>query len=265
MKEFASAAATFAGLGADVVARLAGLAADLCIVVDADGVVRDASVSSDEIPAALAQSWVGQPIENIVVQDSRHKLAELLAAGAHDDAVRWRQLNLLADGGAQWMLQCAALRLDAEGVLVVVARSLQSTAVLQQRLVQAQQAMERDYWQFRDAETRYRQLFQSSSEGVLVLEADNLTVVEANPAACRVLELDDSALVGRPLPALFWRRQRGCGRSAGRCARRRAAGRSHGPPRRGPGRRAGVGHRLPPGRCCAAAGAAGAVWRRGPR
>ncbi|MBT9489072.1 MAG: transcriptional regulator PpsR [Rubrivivax sp.] len=203
MKEFASAAATFAGLGADVVARLAGLAADLCIVVDVAGLVRDASVSSDEIPAALAQSWVGQPIQNIVVPDSRHKLAELLAAGAHDEAVRWRQLNLLADGGAQWMLQCAALRLDAEGVLVVVARSLQSTAVLQQRLVQAQQAMERDYWQFRDAETRYRQLFQSSSEGVLVLEADNLTVLEANPAACRVLELDDSTLVGRPLPACF--------------------------------------------------------------
>ncbi len=203
MKEFASAAATFAGLGADVVARLAGLAADLCIVVDTQGRVRDASVSTDEIPAALAQGWVGRPIHDIVMPDSRQKLADLLAAGAHDEALRWRQLNLLAEGGAPWVLQCAALRLDAEGVLVVVARSLQSTALLQQRLVQAQQAMERDYWQFRDAETRYRQLFQSSSEGVLVLEADNLTVVEANPAACRVLELDDSTLVGRPLQNCF--------------------------------------------------------------
>jgi transcriptional regulator PpsR len=205
MKDFAHAAETFDGLSADVVARLAGLAADLCLIVQADGRVRDASVGNDEIPTAVAQRWVGRAMADIVALDSRPKLQEMLAAttAAAPEALRWRQLNMVAEDGTQWMLQCAALRLDAQGLLVIVARSLQTTALLQQRLVQAQQAMERDYWQFRDAETRYRQLFQSSSEGVLVLEAEGLKVVEANPAACRVLELDDSALVGCALPECF--------------------------------------------------------------
>jgi transcriptional regulator PpsR len=112
-------------------------------------------------------------------------------------------LNLVGPGGEQYMLQCAAVRVHSDGRLMVLGRSLQTTAQLQQRLVQAQQAMERDYWQFRDAETRYRQLFQATSEGVMVLEASTLKVLEANPAACRVLEQDDKTLVGQLLPGQF--------------------------------------------------------------
>ena len=101
------------------------------------------------------------------------------------------------------MLQCAAVPLGEPGMVALVCRSLQSTMQMQQRLVQAQQAMERDYWQFRQAETRYRQLFQSTSEGVLVLDAESMKVVEANPAACRLLQAEDSALLGQGYPALL--------------------------------------------------------------
>lgn len=203
MTDFARAAQSFAGLTPDAAARLTAVAADVCLVVDAQGVIQDVSVSTDDLPAAAGRSWVGQPISAIVPVDSRHKLDELLLAAATPGATRWRQLNLVGPDGEQYMLQCAAVPMQADGRLVVLGRSLQVTAQLQQRLVQAQQAMERDYWQFRDAETRYRQLFQASSEGVLVLEASTLSVLEANPAACRILELDDKALIGQLLPAQF--------------------------------------------------------------
>ena len=49
--------------------------------------------------------------------------------------------------------------------------------------------MERDYWKYRDVETRYRLLFHASSEAVLMIGATDLRIVEANPAAIRALDL----------------------------------------------------------------------------
>jgi transcriptional regulator PpsR len=74
-------------------------------------------------------------------------------------------------------------------------------AALQQRLVEAQQAMERDYWKFRHAETRYRHLFQVASEAVLVVDATTQKVLEANPAAGRLVgDGGPQGLVGQVFP-----------------------------------------------------------------
>ena len=64
---------------------------------------------------------------------------------------------------------------------------MQAVAELQSRLVSAQQASEREYWKLRDIETRYRLLFDASNEAVLMVGADDLRIVEANPAAMRAL------------------------------------------------------------------------------
>jgi transcriptional regulator PpsR len=74
---------------------------------------------------------------------------------------------------------------------------------LQKRLVEAQQAMERDYWRFREAETRYRNLFQTASEAVLIVDASSLRVVEANPAAETLWARSRTRLVGAVVTGLF--------------------------------------------------------------
>jgi transcriptional regulator PpsR len=63
-------------------------------------------------------------------------------------------------------------------------------------------SMERDYWKLRDVETRYRLLFDASSQPVLLISADQLRVVEANPAAIRTLGVgSDNDLLSQMLPA----------------------------------------------------------------
>ncbi len=46
--------------------------------------------------------------------------------------------------------------------------------------------MERDYSRLRHVETRYRLLFQVTSEAVLVVDAATHKVLEANPAAAQL-------------------------------------------------------------------------------
>ena len=59
--------------------------------------------------------------------------------------------------------------------------------------------MEQDYSHLRDAETRYRLLFQTSSEAVLILDPARQRVVEANPAAREMLGSDLRDIVGHAL------------------------------------------------------------------
>jgi transcriptional regulator PpsR len=74
---------------------------------------------------------------------------------------------------------------------------------MQQRLVAAQQTMEREYAQLRQAETRYRLLFQITGEAVLILDASSNRIVESNRTACTLLDLSSQQLAGRCLRDLF--------------------------------------------------------------
>jgi PAS domain-containing protein len=63
--------------------------------------------------------------------------------------------------------------------------------------------MEREYARLRHAETRYRLLFQIASQPVLIVDANSLKVVEANPAAGKLLNKPIKRLAGRALAELF--------------------------------------------------------------
>jgi transcriptional regulator PpsR len=84
-------------------------------------------------------------------------------------------------------MEYTTVRLGGTAGLIAVGRNLKVVAELQSRLVAAQQAMEQDYWKLREVESRYRLLFDASNEAVLLLNADTLRVVEANPTAIRVI------------------------------------------------------------------------------
>ena len=97
------------------------------------------------------------------------------------------------------MCRCAIAR-SASGptsACVAVGRDLRALAALQQRLAEAQQAMEREYARIRNAEKRYRLLFQLSAEPVLIVDAGNQRVLEANPAAVALFGLEAQALAGQ--------------------------------------------------------------------
>ncbi len=196
MRPFARPQALFRALGVQGAARALALAADLTLLVDADGVVVDLAIDGTATPPA-AEKWVGRPWIEIVSVESRAKVRELREDAAGEP--RWRQINFDAVE-PEWIAQCIAVRLPAGGLDLVYVRDLGAIGVLQQRLVQAQQAMERDYWNFRQVETRYRHLFHVAQEGVLVVDASSRRVLEANPAAQQLL----GAIAGQPLAGLLF-------------------------------------------------------------
>ena len=71
---------------------------------------------------------------------------------------------------------------------------------MQQRLLQTQQSLERDYIRLRQAETRYRLLFDMAAEPVLIVDAGDAPHPRGQP--CRAPPargVRDGALVGTPV------------------------------------------------------------------
>lgn len=199
-------------LGSEAAAALVG-AADVALVVDPAGVVIDAAaggggvtglsampaLGTDAGHGSLLDSWLGRRLVETVTADSRGKVEALLReAGASGTSPR-RQVNHLSADGPDIPVAYTGIRL-ADGATVLVGRDLRAVATLQQRLVETQQALERDYWRLRHVETRYRLLFQRSREAVLVVDAQTRKVVDANAAAGTLFGVPAERLVGRAYP-----------------------------------------------------------------
>src|SRR5262249_50303756 len=97
----------------------------------------------------------------------------------------------------------SAVATGATGKYVAIGRDVRAAAALQQKLIEAQIAIERDYSRMRNVESRYRILFQMSSEPVLIVDAATHRVVEANPAASALLGESPTHLIGKLFPDAF--------------------------------------------------------------
>ncbi len=205
MKQFSGAKKWFGELDSDMAGRLITVATDVALVVsDAkQGVIRDFALGSDEVGADMAEKWVGRPWAETVTADSRHKIEALLRDSGAKGSPRWRMVNHRVDNGADVPVLYAAFKLNDQGQVVALGRSMRLMSALQQQLVSAQQSMEREYLKLRQAETRHRLLFQVASEAVLIVDAVTRKVLEANPAAEVMLGAGSKTLVGRFFPDGF--------------------------------------------------------------
>lgn len=227
MREFESPGKTLGDLSADLAGKLIAASADVALIVDDKGVIRDLAFGSDDLVREGYYDWVGKPWADTVTVESRPKVEALLRDSRANAAPRWRHINHPSIDGVDLPLAYSAVSLPQQsgrgkaGVRsVVFGRDLRASAALQQRLISAQQAMERDYWRLRHMETRYRALFQVASEAVLVLDAVTGKLEEANPAALALFgaeasrpgwmlsdafEVDRGAKSTASVPAMFGR------------------------------------------------------------
>lgn len=203
VKPFTSPAKLLDGLQPDQAASLLAAAADVALVMDRDGVIRDVSFGSEELSREGYAKWVGQPWIDTVTPESRPKVEAMLRDASATATTKGRHVNHPSVHGADVPVLYSALRLGGKGQVIAIGRDLRALAALQARLVEAQQSMERDYWRLRQVETRYRLLFQMSSEAILVVDAAGERVAEANPAAGLLLGESVSRVVGRPFAECF--------------------------------------------------------------
>lgn len=204
MKHFNAPKANMGDMNADDAARLLAASSDVALLLDEDGVIRDVAAGSEEMPIDWAETLVGQTWMDTVTVESREKVETLLNEANGNGAARWRHVNHPYTADDDMPILYTTVAIDKEsGRIAAVGRDLRPISTLQQRLIEAQHAIERDYDHLRQAEMRYRLLFDMTTEGILIVEAGSSKIVEANPAVSDVLGTDQGTLVGRLFPTGF--------------------------------------------------------------
>ena len=205
MKAFKAPKETLGDLTAETAANLVAAAADIALVIDGDGVIQDVAFGQTDLSLEMERygSWFGRPWSEIVTAESKTKVDALLREAAIKPASGWRQIHHEGSRGDDIPILYSAVQIRDHDRFVALGRDLRAVAKLQQKVIEAQITMERDYARMRHVETRYRLLFQLSVEPVLILDAASQKVLEANPAALLLFGDNPKRLVGRSFPEGF--------------------------------------------------------------
>src|SRR4051794_11376821 len=157
-------------------------------MLDLDGVIRDVTLSNG-VSEESVDDWGGRPWTDTVGDSVSSKVSRILEDVRQSGMSAFRQVNQRFPSGLELPMEYTTVRLGGKAGMIAIGRNLNAVADLQSRLIAAQQAMEQEYWKLREVETRYRLLFDASNEAVLLLKADTLRIIEANPASIRMLGL----------------------------------------------------------------------------
>lgn len=169
-------------LTADKLAQLIGVASDIALVITHQGIVQSVSVGWDELAVLGCSDWIGKPWVDTVTSESRVKLTEMLSTPANGERSRWRQVNHPTQQGREIPLEYAILSLN-DKLFLALGRGMQAIASLQQRLIESQQKLERDYQRLRHMEGKSRILFETATEPLLTIDGVSQRILELNPAA----------------------------------------------------------------------------------
>lgn len=184
----------------ELAATFVRVAGDIALVLDADGVIQAVELGGDALAPSMLE-WTGRSWVDTATLETRRKIEQLLKEAVSTGVSRRREVNHPSSSGGDFPIAWAAIRLGEQGRVLAVGRDLRAITAIQQRFVEAQQRLERDYWKGRQAEARYRTLFHVATDAVFVLDAATLTVVEANRAAAQLLNAPLESLAGAPFTA----------------------------------------------------------------
>lgn len=185
----------------DLAQVFVSLSSDIALVIDRDGLVLDVAQDPRRPWMQQAQDWIGKPWVDTVTPETRTKIAQLLHDADQPDRARRREVNHLSGTAhgpgtssspagssdtTDMPVSYAALRLGTDGPVLAVGRDLRLASGVQQRFLQAQQALERSYWQERQSAARDWMLLHVATDAVLTVDLHQLQVQRCNAPALRL-------------------------------------------------------------------------------
>lgn len=159
---------------------------DVTLLLDMEGVIRSATLAG-AVSSEGVNGWLGRRWRETVTDRGGDKVGRMLEDAKAGGVSAFRQVTQRFPSGLELPMEYTTIMLGGRAGLIAIGKSLHAVAELQSRLIAAQQAMEREHWKMREIETRYRLLFEASSEAVVLLRPSTNRIIEANPAALAAL------------------------------------------------------------------------------
>lgn len=192
---FRSPSEGFLSFDAESVRQMVANSSDFAVVLNADLHVEAVYSGAETLGFDEIEGLRGTLFEASLSEETIPKYRALIEDASNDMPPRWRQLNHKTSSEVSLPVTYAAVALGDRTLMI--GRDKREIALLQQRLVQAQMTIEQDYERIRQVESRYRVLFETGADALVILSADNGKILDANSSAARLLDRESADLVGR--------------------------------------------------------------------
>lgn len=183
----------------DIVAGVA----DLSIVVTAEGRVLSVLTNPAHRTHDALGHWEGTDLRRYLAVESAQKLDDALAEVAEGRSPRRAELNHAGDARWDFPMRYSFHAIGPDGAVLMLGHDMRPVAEMQQQLVRAQLALERDYEDRRALGVRYRALMEAVPAGMLFVAEGTGRVVDGNAAAAEALGVPRARLEGAELAALL--------------------------------------------------------------
>ena len=194
----------------ELLGDIISMASDLSIVIARDATVLSVMHNPSSSQFAAAGTWEGKNLREFLTLDSKEKLDKRLAAfAAGATSAHTVELNHSGDMRWEFPIRYSFHPIGPDGSLLMLGRDLRPIAEMQQQLVKAQLALERDYEVQREFDTRYRVLMENSREALVFVAIATGRIIDANSAAAILLGATREALPGTAFAAEFDGKRRG--------------------------------------------------------
>ncbi|WP_245875320.1 transcriptional regulator PpsR [Tabrizicola aquatica] len=194
----------------DLLVEVLALAADISLLVDPTLRVTTVLVNPTHRSFGQLTDWEGTLLSEILTDESRRKLeARLDEMAGHRRSVPAVELNHVSQNVWEFPVRYSLHRLGSDGSILMLGRDLRPMAEVQQQLVAAQLALERDYEAQRELDTRYRVLMETTRDPVMLVSMSTGRIADLNPAAALMLGGARAEIVGSAVAQEFDGRRRG--------------------------------------------------------
>lgn len=194
----------------DLLSEILATASDIALLVSPSRRIISVLVNPHHRSFGQLTDWEGSNLRDVLTDESLRKLDARLSGmqGARhgDTAV---ELNHADQSNWEFPVRYSRHRIGADDSILMLGRDLRPIAEVQQQLVQAQLALERDYETQREMDTRYRVLMEVIRDPVVMVSMSSGRITDINPAAAQLLGGSRSDLIGAAMAQEFEGRRRG--------------------------------------------------------
>ncbi|WP_179380793.1 transcriptional regulator PpsR [Jannaschia marina] len=192
------------GAPVPVLADLVGGLADIALLVDWSGRVTDLRLRPGLDGVDRLSSWVGDDLRTHLTRESTPKLDRCLETLRGGGGTPASELNLRPTSqGPELPMSFSFHRVGWENDVLMLGRDLRPLAEIQQQLVSAQLAIERDYEAQRVTEAQLNVLLETMTDACFFVNVTDRSLTTANAAAARLLGERRKGFDGVPLDRLF--------------------------------------------------------------
>jgi transcriptional regulator PpsR len=188
--------------------------ADIALVMTADGIVTSAVSRPEHSAFQDIAGWPGSPFAKLCDGASAQKIADRLKdlkqrADAGEEApFRWVEVIHTFSPNHSTSVRYALHWLNDSNEVLALGIDQRPIIEIQQQLLNAQIALERDYEAQREIDTRYRLLMDFTSDCVVLVSATSGRVVDINHHAAQLLGGARADLVDTPFAEKFTGRRK---------------------------------------------------------